>query len=100
MPAFSSAFLVLERPTVFLDVPAPFSKGFTYDGSNRFGPIASSLDEMIRHVSAYVSDSKSWSDQHGEKATHVRNKVYDRELDGRACEKYMNRLEEILADSG
>ncbi|MDX1734974.1 MAG: CDP-glycerol glycerophosphotransferase family protein, partial [Halioglobus sp.] len=36
-------FLALERPTLFLDVPAPFSNGFSLGPEYRFGRIVDSL---------------------------------------------------------
>lgn len=43
-------WLVLQRPTVFLDVPAPFSKGFSLGPEYRFDVVVNDMDSLLIEI--------------------------------------------------
>lgn len=89
-------FLVLDRPTIFLDVPAPFPKGFTLGPEYRFGALAGSLDALCTLLDRYLADPASYQRDCAEQATAARAAAYDDCADGHAAERYIERLRGLL----
>jgi len=90
-------FLLLERPTIFLDVPAPFPKGFTLEPEYRFGAVVANVDALAEHLARYLDQPAQYAAEHGERARHVAAAVYDDMADGHAAERYLARLQGLLA---
>lgn len=90
-------FIVLDRPTLFLDVPHPFAKGCTLGPEYRFGHIARSMDETVRALKTYIHDPKQYLHEYGDKHRSVKELVYDQHADGRASERCLQRLCSLLA---
>lgn len=93
-------FLLLDRPTIFLDVEAPFAKGFSLDASHRFGAIATSMDEMLWLLEEYLGDAARYLDIHAAKCADIRGKIYGTCADGNAAERCAARLGQRLATGG
>lgn len=90
--SISFDYLLLDRPTFFLDIPAPFRKGFSLGPEYRFGPIVSSLPELIAHLDSTLDSSTSYARQYGERQQAIREKVYGSYADGQATRRCMERL--------
>jgi CDP-glycerol glycerophosphotransferase (TagB/SpsB family) len=89
-------FLVLDRPTIFLDVPAPFPKGFTLGPEYRFGALAGSLDELCTVLERYLTDPASYHHDCASRVTLARAAAYDGCADGQATERYIERMRGLL----
>jgi CDP-glycerol glycerophosphotransferase len=89
-------FLLLDRPTIFLEVPAPFRQGFTLDPSYRFGSIAQSHQELMELIAEYLDNSDRYIDRVGDKPDQVKSAVYGQMADGRSTDRYLNALRELL----
>ncbi len=85
-------WLVLDRPTVFLDVPVPFARGHTLGARHRYGEIVASSEAMCRMVATYLRDSHAYWDMHGQYAASIKAEVLGDLLDGRAAERCVARL--------
>ena len=85
-------FLLLSRPTVFLDVPAPFEKGFSLDPSFRFGAIVANHREMTKKIEVFLRDPATYVAAHGAKAASIRSAVYGDFADGMATSRCIDRL--------
>jgi len=90
-------FLLLERPTIFLDVPAPFPKGFTLGPEYRFGAVVASVDALADRLARYLAHPEQYAAEHGEQARRIAAAVYDDMADGHAAERYLARLQGLLA---
>lgn len=90
-------FLLLERPTIFLDVPAPFPKGFTLGPEYRFGAVVASVEALGEHLVRYLARPEQYAAEHGERARRITGAVYDDKADGHAAERYLARLQGLLA---
>jgi CDP-glycerol glycerophosphotransferase len=88
-------FLLLSRPTVFLDVPAPFAKGFSLDPSYRFGAVAGDLAETIRMLETFLRDPHAYAAAHGGNARRIRDAVYGDRADGLATARCVERLRRL-----
>jgi CDP-glycerol glycerophosphotransferase len=88
-------FLLLSRPAIFLDVPAPFAKGFSLDPSYRFGEIVANPEEMLVQLEACVLDPAAYEAAHGSKVTAVRSVVYGDHADGGATARCIERLRRL-----
>lgn len=89
-------FMVLDRPTIFLDVPHPFAKGCTLGPEYRFGHIAGSMDELLRALGDYVRNPEDYPRAHGQKHRDVKAFAYDGNADGRTAERCIERLQKLL----
>jgi CDP-glycerol glycerophosphotransferase len=85
-------FLLLERPTIFLDVPPPFRKPMSLDASCRYGAIAGDAAALGRLLDECLSDPAAWHAAHDAAARDVRERVYGDCADGRATERCVARL--------
>jgi CDP-glycerol glycerophosphotransferase len=88
-------FLLLSRPTVFLDVPAPFAKGFSLGPSFRFGAIVANPPEMMERLEAFLRDPATYEAAHGDKAASIRDAVYGDFADGLATTRCIDRLRRL-----
>lgn len=89
--------MVLRKPIVFLDVPAPFRYGFALGPECRVGPIVgdlAGLETALRDMFGAKSDPETAVD--GEAYQRVLELAYGETLDGRSCERYEARLRELL----
>lgn len=89
-------YLPLQRPTVFLDVPAPFKNGFSLGPEYRFGEVVDSFSSLKVAISEYISDPDKFKNKHGSKMRDITQKVYDGTLDGKSAERYRERLDKAL----
>lgn len=89
-------WLLLARPTVFLDVPPPFTHGHTLDGSYRYGEIVGSLDQLCRTLEHYLTDPAAYQTAHRDEAARIREAVFGSCADGRAAARCTQRLRRAL----
>lgn len=93
-------YLLLDRPTIFLDVEAPFAKGLSLDESHRFGALAGSMEELLRLLECYLAEPARYMETHSAKCAETREKVYGPCADGRSAERCIARLNHWLATDG
>ncbi|AUN93894.1 CDP-glycerol glycerophosphotransferase family protein [Pseudazoarcus pumilus] len=93
-------FLVLDRPALFLDVAAPFRKGYSLGPEYRFGPVLSSLEDLKHCVDDCLENPKFYWLEH-EAAHHAkRQTIYGGFDDGCSAERCVKRLGEMLPKDG
>lgn len=85
-------YLLLDRPTLFLDVPAPFAKGFSLGPEYRFGAIISDLRSLLRHLKSAINEPEMYWSQYAEAHQKVRAQVYDQFADGQATKRCLTQL--------
>jgi CDP-glycerol glycerophosphotransferase (TagB/SpsB family) len=85
-------FLLLDRPTLFLEVPAPFKKGLSLDASYRFGAVIDNMDALICALGRYIEHPDEYLKDYFGSHQQVREKVYDDLADGHAADRCVNRL--------
>jgi|GEM_PF-494150 len=85
-------WLLLQRPTVFLDVPAPFAKGFSLGPEYRFDRIAQGMDSMLQHLEQALHETDQNNPQPTEQQIFIRNAVYAEYADGQASKRCIQRL--------
>lgn len=85
-------YLLLDRPTLFLDVPAPFRKGFSLGPEFRFGPVVASLDQLLDEVAGALEAPGAYRARFGARQREIRERVYGPLADGHACERCIERL--------
>jgi CDP-glycerol glycerophosphotransferase (TagB/SpsB family) len=90
-------YLVLDRPTLFLDVPSPFRKGFSLGPEYRFGPVLGSLDALLEQLRVALLRPDDYHAAHGGAHRRVREEVYGGLCDGRASARGAARLAALLA---
>lgn len=85
-------FLLLDRPAIFLDVPAPFAKGLTLDASWRYGQLVGSAEELLQALEASVADPSAFMAEHGARMEELRDRLYGGMADGKSAERCVQRL--------
>ena len=93
-------YLVLDRPTIFLDVDAPFAKGLSLDASNRFGAVVGSMDALMERLERYLVEPERYTQEFSAKCNEVKARVYDGYADGHATARCVERLGRHLATDG
>ena len=91
-------FLVLRRPTVFIDITAPFAKGFSYGPEYRFGPVVSDFAQLTDTLVRSCERSDDLLTDYSDHMWRVRREVYGRYADGRATERYVCEIDRLLAE--
>ena len=88
-------FLVLHRPTIFLDIPNPRGK-FSLDPKYRFGEIVKNLPELLNAIEKYGVSPKSYIKEHQKDIVAAEKMAYANTLDGKSTERYYERLQKLL----
>ena len=88
-------FLATGKPTIFLDVPPPFSKGLSLGKEYRFGEVVTTIDNLTSKLSQYLSNPATYTEEHGDLCEKVRADVYAENQDGRVVERQLARLRKI-----
>lgn len=89
-------FLLLGRPTIFLDVPPPFAKGFSLGREYRFGAVVSSMEELLVRLEQGLLDPDAYRREFSAGNDEVKEKVYGRFADGRSASRCLDRLRMFL----
>ncbi len=89
-------YMVLDRPTMFLDTKPPFSKGFSIGPEHRFGDVVGSFDELIEVLGKNLEDPKAYMKRNQKKIEVTKRALYDETLDGKSRQRYLKELNEVL----
>lgn len=92
-------FLLLDRPTLFLDVPPPFRKGFSLGPEYRFGAVIGDLPELLQSLETCLVAPERYWQRH--QACHKSTKlaIYGDYADGNATQRSVNRLNAMLQNT-
>lgn len=93
-------FLLLDRPTIFLDVAVPFAKGLSLDAGYRFGALANDFSVLLALLERYLGDPSLYEDDCGLRAADVKRRIYGGFADGGSAERCLGRLRMALATDG
>lgn len=93
-------YLLLNRPTLFLDVEPPFRKGFSLGPEYRFGPIVDGLPGLLRELARSLANPDGYHAEYGARHAAVRQQVYESYADGHAAERCVERLLQIRTPTG
>ncbi len=96
--SMATDYLVLKRPTIFLDVPAPFSKGFTLGPEHRFGEIADSMENLISSIEKYIQKPEAFLEKYEKQMRHTIHAAYGNTCDGRARDRYVMNLKKLVPE--
>jgi CDP-glycerol glycerophosphotransferase len=89
-------YLVLDRPTIFLDVEAPFAKGLSLDATHRFGAVVGDMDTLLERLERYLVEPERYTQEFSATSNEVKARVYDGNADGHATARCVVRLGEHL----
>lgn len=89
-------YLPLNRPTLFLDVRAPFKKGFTVGPEYRFGEIVSDFPGLKKSIELYLQSPDIYLKKYASIIKKTKSFVYGSTLDGKTLDRYQHALEEVL----
>jgi CDP-glycerol glycerophosphotransferase (TagB/SpsB family) len=90
-------YLLLDRPTLFLDVPPPFRKGFSLGPEFRFGPVVTKIEELVAALEGALRNLKEYESTFSPIRQEIRSRVYGRFADGSAAERCGDRAEQIFS---
>lgn len=85
-------FLLLDRPTIFLDVEPPFRKGFSLGPEYRFGTIVTDEPQLDDALHAAVTDPITVLSTQREQRDEITSVVYADKADGRAAARCLSRV--------
>jgi CDP-glycerol glycerophosphotransferase (TagB/SpsB family) len=85
-------YLLLNRPTLFLDVEPPFKKGFSLDRGYRFGQVVTSMEAMLEYLGIFIANPDIYAEKYSGKHETVKNALYEGNADGHVSERCFKRL--------
>ncbi len=91
-------YLPLDRPTIFLDVEAPFKKGFSLGPEYRFGKVARTFSELKITIDTYLSRPIEYREEYNEEISKTKKVVYGNTLDGKSTERCVTELNKLLME--
>lgn len=89
-------WLLLKRPTIFLEVDAPFAKGYSLGPEYRYGQVARSMQELVSVLECDLQQPEHYQTRCGPCAERVREDVYGGFADGKATPRCARRLAKHL----
>ena len=89
-------YLLLNRPAVFLDVPAPFAKGFSLGPEYRFGDIVPDMQALTHALDRYLGSPQTWQQEFASTARSIRQQVYGDRADGQSSRRCVERLRSAI----
>ena len=85
-------FLLMNKPTIFLDLPNPFKDNFLMKPDERIGYLSSNLNELLVNISESINNIESYHKKYDVRLMKLKSKVYSN-TDGKATERC---IEEII----
>ena len=85
-------FLLLDRPTIFLDVPVPFAKGFTITPDFRYGEIASTLPHLMTALETSLTSEDIYWNHNKERHHTIKSRLYGDNAHGNSTRNCVERL--------
>jgi CDP-glycerol glycerophosphotransferase len=89
-------FLPLKRPVIFLDVPAPFKKGFELGPEHRYGDVVKDFNGLKNSLEKYLKSPEEFIKKHEAEIDKTTEAAYGNSLDGKSLERYFSNLERLL----
>ena len=93
-------FLLLDRPTIFLDVPPPFAKGFSLGKKHRFDRVVGSYGELLKTLGKSLENDPGRRQQNSEKRRLMADSIYSQYADGQSARRCAARLTQHLISNG
>jgi len=90
-------YLLLNRPTLFLDVEPPFAKGLSLGREYRFGPVVRDLDELLHQLERSLAAPEDYQADYGARQAAIRDTVYGQYADGNSAARCVDRLSQALS---
>ena len=88
-------FLLLDKPTIFLDLPNPFKDNFLLKPKERIGYLSTNKNELKIHVKESLHDLEKYKKSYEENIRRLKEKVYST-LDGKSTERCINEIIELV----
>lgn len=92
-------FLVVDRPVIFIDTQPPFRGEDIVRRSNpsgRFGEIIKEKDEFDVTIKQYLKNPKLYLTKHAKSIEQMKELAYGDTADGKAVERYYERMKMLL----
>ena len=88
-------YLLLMRPTLFIDRVNPFENGFTFGPEYRFGPVTKSFDELVTAIDRSLN-LKLYMTEWNNKMDETKTKLYGKYADGESTKRSVNEILRII----
>lgn len=89
-------YLLLERPTIFLDVAVPFAKGFSLGAEYRFGSVVEDMGSLLHTIEWFLHQPSHYQLAFGKRAAEIRQLIYGENANGAATSNCVMRLRQQL----
>jgi len=89
-------YLPLKRPTIFLDVPPPFKKGFELGPKHRYGDVVSDFSQLKKSIERYLEKPERFIKLHNKQLENTLSVAYGNTLDGHSLDRYLKNLAGLL----
>ena len=84
-------FLLMNKPTIFLDLPNPFKDNFLMKPEERIGYLSSNSKELAEHINEALNDFQKYSHKYGKELEIIKAKTYSN-IDGKSTERCISEI--------
>ncbi|WP_018868619.1 MULTISPECIES: CDP-glycerol glycerophosphotransferase family protein [unclassified Thioalkalivibrio] len=92
-------FLLLQRPTIFLETPAPFRKAFSLGPEWRFGPVVDDLPALLAILDTALDEPDRYWEDYRQTHQSTLERLYQGYADGQASQRCIERLQSRIGPS-
>ncbi|MFT3806902.1 CDP-glycerol glycerophosphotransferase family protein [Arenimonas sp.] len=93
-------YLLLERPTIFLEVPPPFRKGFSLGPEHRFGAVVGDMPRLLDELALALAGGPAYMQEWLPAYRRERERIYGDFADGKSSARCVDALREALRKRG
>ncbi|MDC0243077.1 CDP-glycerol glycerophosphotransferase family protein [Marine Group III euryarchaeote] len=88
-------FLLMGKPTIFIDSPNPFKDNFLMKPEERIGYLCSSSNELALNIYETINDTEKYHTKYDEKLNLLKTKIYSN-LDGKSTERCLKDIVRLV----
>jgi len=88
-------FLLMDKPTIFLDLPNPFKDNFLMKPEDRIGYLCSNSNELSTNIKEAINDTKTYHKKYERELNLLKAKVYSN-IDGKSTERCLKNIMELV----
>lgn len=88
-------FLLMGKPTLFIDSPNPFKDNFLMKPHERIGYLCSDSNELSLNIDEAINDTEKYHSKYDEKLDLLKTKIYSN-IDGRSTERCLNDIVRLV----
>lgn len=92
-------YALLYRPTIFLNTPPPFKKGFSFGPNYRFGRVVNDIADLYSAALLYINSPEYYDSDFLPKQRGIVYELYGENADGQSSKRCFSRLMSLTLEN-